>query len=213
MEDSFVTDAEESLTKIMNGTEELWKKHHGCLRPIMLDIEYDIKRHVNKYGTITQETVLQMLFMRVIFTHGKQDFTVKMFIKNLKDKREYIKEMQSWGEMHKVVDEFIELAIDNDETYGEAKKKKRAASMVAPQNKKKDGDGATKGGGRDFFNTLFVQKPTKLEDGKCDDCGLRIRVTASKRLTPSECVTKGRPLFRASIEGWTRLALMPRSAR
>ena len=64
----------------MNGTEELWKKHHGCLRPIMLDIEYDIN-------------------------------------KNLKDKREYIKEMQSWGEMHKVVDEFIELAIDNDETW------------------------------------------------------------------------------------------------
>jgi hypothetical protein len=35
--------------------------------------------------------------------------------------------MQSWGEMHKVVDEFIELAIDNDETYGETKKKKRLA--------------------------------------------------------------------------------------
>jgi hypothetical protein len=72
LEDSFVTDAEENLTKIMNGTEELWKKHHGCLRPIMMDIEYDIKRHVNKYGPITHGTVLQMLFMRVIFTHGRR---------------------------------------------------------------------------------------------------------------------------------------------
>jgi hypothetical protein len=44
--------------------------------------------------------------------------------------------------------------------------------MVVPQNKKKDGDGATKGGGRDFFNTLIAQKPTKVEDGKCDGCGL-----------------------------------------
>jgi hypothetical protein len=138
----------------------------------MMEIEYDINKHVNKYGPITQETVLRMLFMRVVFTHGKQDFTVKMFIKNLKDRREYIKEMQSWGEMHKVVDDFIDLAIDNDETYGEDKKKKRAASMVAHQNKKKDGDGSAKGGGRDYFNTMFAQKPTKLEDGKCDGCGL-----------------------------------------
>ena len=172
LEDSFVTDADESLTKVVNGTEELWKKHCGCLKPIMMELEHEINKHVNKYGPITQETVLRMLFMRVIFTHGKQDFTVKMFIKNLKDRREYIKEMQSWGEMHKVVDDFIDLAIENDETYGEAKKKKRAASMVAQQNKKKDGDGPAKGGGRDYFNTMFAQKPTKLEDDKCDGCGL-----------------------------------------
>ena len=43
LEESFVTDADESLTKIGNGTEELWKKHHGCLRPIMMDIEYKSK--------------------------------------------------------------------------------------------------------------------------------------------------------------------------
>ena len=84
LEDSFVTDAEESLTKIMNGTEELWKKHHGCLRPIMLDIEYDIKRHVNRYGPITQETVLQMLFMRVIFTHGKNVNTSRRYSRGAK---------------------------------------------------------------------------------------------------------------------------------
>ena len=55
LEESFVTDADESLTKIVNRTEELWKKYHDCLRPVM---EYNIERHVKKYGPITQETML-----------------------------------------------------------------------------------------------------------------------------------------------------------
>ena len=90
----FVTDVDESLTKIVNGTEELWKKHHGCLRPIMMDMEYNIERHVKKYGPITQETMLRMLFMRVIFTHGKHDFFIKTYVKKLKDNREYIKALR-----------------------------------------------------------------------------------------------------------------------
>jgi hypothetical protein len=104
-----------------------------------------------KYGPITQETMLRMLFMRVIFTHGKHDFTIKAYVKKLKDNREYIKEMQSWGEMQKVADGFIELVIEHDETYGEDKKKKRAGSLVAAQNLKpqiQDGDRAMRGGGR-----------------------------------------------------------------
>ena len=44
--------------------------------------------------------------------------------------------MQSWGEMQKVDDRFIELVIENDETYGEDKRKKRAASLVTTQNLK-----------------------------------------------------------------------------
>ena len=91
LKESFVTDADESLTKIVNGTEELWKKHHGCLRPIMLEMVYNIERHVKKYGPITQETMLRMLFMRVVFTDGKLDFTIKTHVKKLKDNREYIK--------------------------------------------------------------------------------------------------------------------------
>ena len=59
-----------------------------------------------------------MLFMCVIFTYGKHDFTIKTYVKKLKDNREYIKEMQSWGEMQKVADRFIELVIENDETCG-----------------------------------------------------------------------------------------------
>ena len=132
LEESFVTDEDESLTKIVNGTEEPWK-HHGCLRLIMMDMEYNIERHVKKYGPINQETMLRMLFMRVIFTHGKHDFTIKAYVKKLKDNREYIKEMQSWGEMQKVADTFIELIIENDETCGADKRKKRAASLVAAQ--------------------------------------------------------------------------------
>jgi hypothetical protein len=57
--------------------------------------------------------------------------------------------MQSWGEMQKVADGFIELVIEHDETYSEDKKKKRAASLVAD-----------------------VQKPMQLKDGKCDGCRL-----------------------------------------
>ncbi len=68
--------------------------------------------------------------MRVIFTHGKHDFTIKAYVKKLKDNREYIKEMQSWGEMQKVADTFIELIIENDETCGADKRKKRAQQHV-----------------------------------------------------------------------------------
>ena len=59
-----------------------------------------------------------MLFMCVIFTYGKHDFTIKTYVKKLKNNREYIKEMQSWDEMQKVDDRFIELVIENDETCG-----------------------------------------------------------------------------------------------
>ena len=53
--------------------------------------------------------------------------------------------------MQKVADGFIELVLEHNETYGEDKKKKRAASLVAAQNLKpqiQDGDGAMRGGGR-----------------------------------------------------------------
>ena len=121
-DESFVTDADERLTKIVNGTEELWKKHQGCLRPILLEMVYNIERHVKKYGPIKQETMLRMLFMCVVFTDGKLDFTIKTHVKKLKDNREYIKKMQSWAEMQKVADGFIELVIEHDDTYGEDKR-------------------------------------------------------------------------------------------
>ena len=89
-----MTDTDGSLTKIVNGTEELWKKHQGCLKPIMLEMVYNIERHVKKYGPITQETMLRMLFMRVVFTHGKHDFIIKTYVKKLKDNREYIKALR-----------------------------------------------------------------------------------------------------------------------
>ena len=95
--------------------------------------------------------------------------------------------MQSWGEMQKVADGFIELVIEHDETYGEDKKKKRDASLVAAQNLKpqfQNGDGAMRGGGRgrgrgvrpghgqvDLFNSMFAQKPMQLTDGtKAGEC-------------------------------------------
>ena len=59
-----------------------------------------------------------MLFMCVIFTYGKHDFTIKTYVKKLKNNREYIKEMQSWDEIQKVDDRFIEFVIENDETCG-----------------------------------------------------------------------------------------------
>ena len=168
--ESFVTDTDESLTKIVNGTEELWKKHNGCLRPIIMNMEYNIERHVKKYGPITQETILRMLFMRVIFTHGKYDFIVKTYVKKLKDNRKYIKEMQSWGEMQKVADRFIELVIENDETYGGDKRQKRAASLVAAQNLKPQiqvGDGAIGGRGtrtRQAWTSRPLQQHVRSEN-------------------------------------------------
>ena len=100
-----------------------------------------------------------------------------------KNNREYIKEMQSWGEMQKVADRFIELVIENDEPYGEDKRKKRAASLVVAQNLKpqiqvRDGvmGGGVQGRGRrgqvDLFNIMFAQKPMQLKDGKCTGFGL-----------------------------------------
>ena len=73
------------------GLHDIGNAHHGCLRPIMLEMVYNIERHVKKYGPITQETMLRMLFMRVVFTHGKHDFIIKTYVKKLKDNREYIK--------------------------------------------------------------------------------------------------------------------------
>ena len=43
----------------------------------MTEMIYNIEKRVKKYGPITEEMILQMLFMRVVFTHGKHDFTIK----------------------------------------------------------------------------------------------------------------------------------------
>ena len=61
--------------------------------------------------------------MCVIFTHGNHDFTIKTYVKKLKDNREYIKEMHSWGEMQRVADGFIYLAINT--TRRMVRKRKR----------------------------------------------------------------------------------------
>ena len=151
------------------------------------EMVYNIERHVKKYGPITQETMPRILFMRVVFTHGKHNFIIKTYVEKLKDNREYIKEMQSWGEMQKVADRFVELVIENDETYGEDERKKRAATLVTAQNLKPQiqvGDGAMRGGGRgrgrgvglghgqvDLFNSMFAQKPMQLTDWtKAGEC-------------------------------------------
>ena len=36
LEESYVTDAGESFLNIINGGEELWKKHSGCLSPSIM---------------------------------------------------------------------------------------------------------------------------------------------------------------------------------
>jgi hypothetical protein len=59
LEESYVTDAGEGFLYIINGGEELWKKHHGCLSPIMQEIEYNIQRHVKKFGPIAEDTVIR----------------------------------------------------------------------------------------------------------------------------------------------------------
>ena len=64
LEDSDATDAEtQNFRNIINGGDELWEKHNGCLAPIMAEIEYDLERHVKKYGPTTEDTVLRMLIL------------------------------------------------------------------------------------------------------------------------------------------------------
>jgi hypothetical protein len=75
LEESHVTDAGESFLNIINEGEELWKKHHGCLSPIMQEIKYNIESHVKKFGPITEETVIRMIFVHQVFIIGKNDYT------------------------------------------------------------------------------------------------------------------------------------------
>jgi hypothetical protein len=109
LEESHVTDAGESFLNIINGGEEqeLWKKHHGCLSPIMQVIEYNIERHVKKFGPITEETVIRMIFFRQVFIIGKNDYTIKEYLKR---------------------EEFILKIIHNDERHGTRHREDEEAS-------------------------------------------------------------------------------------
>ncbi len=40
----------------------------GCLSPIMQEMEYDIERHVKKFGSITEDTVMRMIFFLHVLT-------------------------------------------------------------------------------------------------------------------------------------------------
>ncbi len=60
LEESHVTDSGERFLNIINGGGEFWKKHHGCLSPIMQEIEYNIESHVKRFGPITEETVIRV---------------------------------------------------------------------------------------------------------------------------------------------------------
>ena len=95
-------------------------------------MEYDFERHVKKFGPINKDTLLHMLFFRIVFTIGKNDFTIKAYLKKLKDTHcvEYIGPMQSFNEMAPVADKFILEIVANDERHGEEKMRKRAASLV-----------------------------------------------------------------------------------
>jgi hypothetical protein len=90
LEESHVTDTGESFLNIINGGEELWKNHHGCLSPIMQEIEYNIESHVKKFGPITEETVIRMVFFRQVFIIGKNDYTIKEYLKRTKNYLEYL---------------------------------------------------------------------------------------------------------------------------
>jgi hypothetical protein len=133
LEESHVTDAGESFLNIINGGGEFWKKHHGCLSPIMQEIEYNIERHVKKFGPITEATVKRMIFFRQVFIIGKNDYTMKEYLRRTKNNLEYLEAMQSWGEMTEVAEEFILKIIHNDERHGMEKMKKRAANLVEAQ--------------------------------------------------------------------------------
>jgi len=76
LEESDVTDAGESLLSLMNGGQERWKKHHGCLAPIVKEMEHDFERHVKKFGPINKGTLLHMLFFRIVFAIGGVEYTL-----------------------------------------------------------------------------------------------------------------------------------------
>jgi coproporphyrinogen III oxidase-like Fe-S oxidoreductase len=55
---------------------------------------------------------------------GKNDSTIKEYLKRLKDNRKYLEATQSWNEMTEVAEEFILRIIRNDETQDKEKMKK-----------------------------------------------------------------------------------------
>jgi hypothetical protein len=126
-------------------------------------MEYDIERHVKKFGPITEDTVMRMIFFLHVFTIGKNDSTIKEYLKRLKDNRKYLEATQSWNEMTEVVEEFILRIIRNDETQDKEKMKKRAVSLVEaqpprPQIRNIDGAGRGVGRGRGLWCGLW-RKP------------------------------------------------------
>ena len=114
-------------------------------------MKYDIERHVKKFGPITEDTVMRMIFFLQVFTIGKNDSTIKEYLKRLKDNRNYLEATQSWNEMTEVAEEFILRIIRNDETHGKEKMKKRPVSLVEaqpPRPQIRNIDGAGRGVGR-----------------------------------------------------------------
>jgi len=197
LEDPEITDAGESLFKIVNSGEERWKKHFGYLKPILQELEYDFERHVRKFGPINQDTLLRMIFFHIVFTVGKSDFTIKEYLKKLKGEQdgEFSAALQSFNAMAPVAVKFIIGIVENDEKNGREKMKKRAASLVQdtpmrPQIRQDDGGGGRgdgvggRGGGRgrrkdsdglDHFShkrVMFAERPKQAKDAKCDGCGL-----------------------------------------
>jgi len=132
LEDPEITDAGESMFKIVNSGEERWKKHFGYLKPILQELEYDFERHVRKFGPINQDTLLRMIFFHIVFTVGKSDFTIKEYLKKLKGDQdgEFSAALQSFNAMAPVAVKFIIGIVENDEKNGREKMKKRAASLV-----------------------------------------------------------------------------------
>jgi len=129
----------------------------------MQEMEYDIERHVKKFGPITEDTVMRMIFFLHVFTIGKNDSTIKEYLKRLKDNRKYLEATQSWNEMTEVAEEFILRIIRNDETQDKEKMKKRAVSLVEaqpprPQIRNIDGAGRGVGRGRGLWCGLW-RKP------------------------------------------------------
>jgi hypothetical protein len=188
LEESFVTDSGENFLNIVNGGQNLFQKHHGCLGPIIQEIVYDMERHEKKFGPITLDAVVRMMFFRHVFILGKNDSTIKEYLRRIKDEREYAEAMQSWAVMTEVAEEFIFKIIQNDNTHGQEKMRKRAATLVEdqpPRSQIRNIEGGDRGGGRgrgqwraenhgkkDHFCVMFAEKPKQFKDEKCDGCGL-----------------------------------------
>ena len=129
-----------------------------------------------------------MMFFRHVFIIGKNDSTIKEYLRRIKDKREYAEVIQSWSVMAEVAEEFIFKIIQNDKTHDLEKIKKRAASLVeaqSPRTQIRNIEGAGRGGERgrvqwraenrgkeDHFRVMFAEKPKQLKGEKCDGCGL-----------------------------------------